>query len=79
MVRLPIKLVGPLKWTVKREAKYSVHGPVLEVADKSYALRFSGMSDIKQVNQWYAMNKSNSLEDRGHENEIYNIFQWCLC
>ena len=63
MVRLPIKLFGPLKWTVKREAKYSVHGPVLEVADKSYALRFSGMSDIKQVNQWYAMNKSNSLEE----------------
>ena len=63
MVRLPIKLFGPFKWTVKREAKYSVHGPVLEVADKSYALRFSGMSDIKQVNQWYAMNKSNSLEE----------------
>ena len=54
-VRLPIKLFGPLKWTVKREAKYSVHGPVLEVADKSYALRFSGMSDIKQVNQWLSL------------------------
>ena len=58
-----MKIFGPIKWTVKREAKYSVHGPVLEVADKNYALKFSGMEDIKQVNQWFAMNKANSLEE----------------
>jgi len=62
-IKLPTKIFGPIKWTFKREAKYSVHGPVLEIADKHYALRFSGMSDIKQVNQWFAMNKSNSLEE----------------
>ena len=58
-----MKIFGPIKWTVKREAKYSVHGPVLEVADKNYALKFSGMEDIKQVNQWFAMNKANLLEE----------------
>ena len=63
IINLPIKIFGPLKWTIKREAKYSAHGPVLEVANKSYALRFSGMNDIKQVNQWFAMNKSNSLDE----------------
>ena len=62
-ISLPVKIFGPIKWTVKREAKYSVHGPVLEVADKNYALKFSGMEDIKQVNQWFAMNKANSLEE----------------
>ena len=37
---------------------------LLEVGDKSYALRFSGMADIKQVNQWFAMNKkANSLKE----------------
>ena len=36
---------------------------MLEVGDKSYALRFSGMADIKQVNQWFAMNKANSLKE----------------
>ena len=62
-ISLPVKIFGPIKWTVKREAKYSVHGPVLEVAEKNYALKFSGMEDIKQVNQWFAMNKANSLEE----------------
>ena len=62
-IKLPVKIFGPIKWTVERDAKYSQHGPVLEVGDKSYALRFSGMKDIKQVNQWYAMNKSQSIAD----------------
>ena len=62
-IKLPVKIFGPIQWTVERDAKYSQHGPVLEVGDKSYALRFSGMKDIKQVNQWYAMNKSQSIED----------------
>tara|TARA_X000000368_G_C23057864_1_gene724907 strand:- start:4392 stop:6494 length:2103 start_codon:yes stop_codon:yes gene_type:complete len=62
-IQLPIKIFGPIRWTVEREAKYSVHGPVLEVGNKNYALRFAGMNDIKQVNQWYAMNKANSLEE----------------
>ena len=62
-IKLPVKIFGPIKWTVERDAKYSQHGPVLEAGDKSYALRFSGMKDIKQVNQWYAMNKSQSFAD----------------
>ena len=62
-IKLPIKIFGPINWTIEREAKYSEHGPVLEVGDKSYALRFSGMADIKQVNQWFAMNKANSLKE----------------
>jgi len=63
IIKLPIKIFGPLKWTFEREAKYSLHGPVLEVGEKSFALRFSGMQDIKQVNQWFAMNKANSIEE----------------
>lgn len=63
VIELPIKIFGPIRWTVKREAKFSAHGPVLEVGDKQYALKFSGMEDIKQVNQWFAMNKSNSLQE----------------
>ena len=35
----------------------------MEDWSKQYALKFSGMEDIKQVNQWFAMNKSNSLEE----------------
>lgn len=62
-IRLPVKIFGPIRWTVNEEAKYSLHGPVLELGEKQYALRFSGMEDIKQVDQWYAMNKSTSYEE----------------
>ena len=62
-IELPIKIFGPIRWTVTREARYSKHGPVLEVGEKSFALRFSGMNDIKQVNQWFAMNKANTIDE----------------
>ena len=48
---------------MKREVKYSKHGPVLEIGEKSYALRFAGMEDIKQVEQWYKLNKANNLKE----------------
>ena len=62
-ISLPVKIFGPIKWTVNREAKYSLHGPVLELGENQYALRFSGMEDIKQVEQWYAMNKATSYDE----------------
>ena len=61
-LKLKVKIFGPINWTVKREIKYSQHGPVLEIGSKSYALRFSGMDDINQVDQWYKLNKAKNLE-----------------
>ena len=62
-LKLPIKLWGPFWWTFNREAKYSIHGPVLETDHGVYAIRFSGMEDIKQVEQWYRLNKSKNKKD----------------
>ena len=62
-LKLPIKLWGPFWWTFNREAKYSIHGPVLETDHGVYAIRFSGMEDIKQVEQWYRLNKSKNMKD----------------
>ena len=62
-IKLPIKLWGPFWWTFNREAKYSVHGPVLETDHGVYAIRFSGMEDIKQVEQWYKLNKSKNKNE----------------
>ena len=62
-LKLPIKLWGPFWWTFNREAKYSIHGPVLETDHGIYAIRFSGMNDIKQVEQWYRLNKSKNKAD----------------
>ena len=62
-LKLPTKLFGPFKWTIRRKAKYSVHGPVIETKSGAYAIRFAGMKDIGQVEQWYRMNKSTSMEE----------------
>ena len=62
-LKLPTKLFGPFKWTIRRKAKYSVHGPVIETKSGAYAIRFAGMNDIGQVEQWYRMNKSASMEE----------------
>ena len=62
-IELPVKIFGPINWTVKRDVKYSKHGPVIEIGKKSYALRFSGMEDIKQVDQWFRLNKASNLQE----------------
>jgi len=62
-LKLPIKLWGPFWWTFNREAKFSVHGPVLETDYGVFAIRFSGMNDIKQVEQWYRLNKSKNKDE----------------
>ena len=62
-LKLPVKIWGPFWWTFNREAKYSIHGPVLETDHGTYAIRFSGMEDIKQVEQWYKLNKAKTKEE----------------
>jgi len=59
---LPIKLFGPIKWTFKREVKESLHGLVIENDQGVFAVRFTGMNEIRQVEQWYRMNKSRNMD-----------------
>ncbi|MGD8326980.1 MAG: acylase [Sphingomonadales bacterium] len=53
-----VKLFGPFSWPVKREVLWSVHGPVLESSHGTYAFRHPGLGEIRQVEQWYRMNKA---------------------
>jgi penicillin amidase/acyl-homoserine-lactone acylase len=62
-IKLPTKIFGPFSWTFNREAKYSKHGLVLETQSGSYALRFAGMGDIRQADQWFKMNKASNKEE----------------
>ena len=59
-IKLPVKLLGPIRWTFKREAKFSKHGLVLETESGSYALKFAGMKEIRQPDQWFRMNKAQN-------------------
>lgn len=57
-----VKLFGPFSWPVKREVLWSVHGPVLETDHGTYAFRHPGLGEIRQIDQWYQMNKARDQE-----------------
>jgi len=60
---LPVKIFGPLSWKFKKEILWSVHGPVIRNDSGTFAIRYSGYGEIRQVEQWFRMNKSKNLND----------------
>ena len=60
-VPITVKLWGKIRWTVKQEAFYSVHGPAVRRPHGTYAIRYAGYGDINQVEQWYRMNKARNI------------------
>jgi penicillin amidase/acyl-homoserine-lactone acylase len=60
---IPVRLLGNFVWTTTRPLKRSVHGPVLETPHGTYALRFAGMDEIRQVDQWFAMNTAADWDE----------------
>ena len=62
-VRLKLKLWGFFTWSVSREVLRSVHGPALRTDHGVYAIRYAGMDEMKQVEQWLAMNKAKNFEE----------------
>jgi acyl-homoserine-lactone acylase len=59
--RIVVKLFGPFKIAVKREVLRSIHGPVVRAEHGVYAIRYAGMGGIQQVEQWYRMNKAETM------------------
>jgi penicillin amidase/acyl-homoserine-lactone acylase len=62
-VAIRVRLFGFLPWTVHREVLRSVHGPVLRLPHGTFALRWSGMGEVRQVEQWYRMNRATRFEE----------------
>ena len=62
---IPIKVLlwGWLPWTVKETGYRSIHGPVMKTDHGNYALRYAGMDEIRQVEQWLAMSAATSFEE----------------
>ena len=60
-VPITVKLWGPIKWTVRREGLWSIHGPVIRRPFGTFAIRHSSLTDIRAVDQWYRMNKAKNL------------------
>jgi len=62
-VAIDVRLWGPLHWRFEREVLSSVQGPVIRRPHGTYAIRYAGMGDIRQVEQWYRMSKARTLDE----------------
>ncbi|MEL7128942.1 MAG: penicillin acylase family protein, partial [Pseudomonadota bacterium] len=62
-VTLRIGLFGPFAFKAKRKVLRSVHGPVIEADHGTYAVRYAGMGEIRQLEQYYRYTRSETLEE----------------
>lgn len=62
-VALRVKLWGPLIWTVHRDALFSAHGPVLKTDHGVFAIRYAGMGEYRQVEQYYRLDKARNRDE----------------
>ncbi|MEL7109337.1 MAG: acylase [Pseudomonadota bacterium] len=53
---LRIKLFGPFALKVRRPVHRTQHGPVIEAAHGTYAVRYAGMGEIRQLEQYIRLN-----------------------
>lgn len=62
-VTIRVGLLGPFAFKAKRTLKHSVHGPVIEARHGAYAIRYAGRGEIRQLEQYYRLNKAGSLDE----------------
>lgn len=63
VARIRVALWGPFWWTVEREVLRSEHGPVLKTENGAFAVRYAGIGEIRQVEQYYALDKATQLSE----------------
>jgi acyl-homoserine-lactone acylase len=60
---ISVRLFGRLRWTVRRETLRSEHGPVLRRPHGTYAIRYAGMGELRQLEQLYRLNRARSFDE----------------
>jgi len=60
---IKVKLFGPFAYKAKRPVLRSAHGPALETPHGTYAIRYAGMDEIRQLEQYYRFNRAESLQE----------------
>ena len=60
---IDIKLLKLFNIKFNKKIKWSIHGPVMEFKHGVYAIRYSGMNEIRQIEQWFRMNKANNFHE----------------
>ena len=61
-VQIKVKLWGPFVYTAKRELLKTEHGPVIESGGNTYALRYAGRGEIRQLEQYYRLNQATDFD-----------------
>ncbi|MDP6916273.1 MAG: penicillin acylase family protein [Verrucomicrobiota bacterium] len=59
---LEVRLWRDFRWTVNREVLYSIYGPAMRVGGRVFAVRYAGIGQFRQIEQWYRMGRAQSLE-----------------
>lgn len=58
-----VALWGPFALPAERTAYRSVHGPVLKTEHGVFAIRYAGMSELRQLEQYRRLNKATDFEE----------------
>ena len=58
-----VKLMKLFNINVKTNIRWSKHGPVLNLKHGVYAIRYAAMDEIRQIDQWFKMNKATTFEE----------------
>ncbi|MEP3050271.1 MAG: acylase [Erythrobacter sp.] len=61
-VTLPVRL-GPITLPVRRSVHRSAHGPVIINDRGAFAIRYGGIDRLDQLDAYYRLNKSTTLEE----------------
>jgi penicillin amidase/acyl-homoserine-lactone acylase len=62
-VTIMVKLIGPFMYPAKRRVLRSQHGPVIEGQHSSYALRYTGMNEVRQLEQYYRLDQAANRQE----------------
>ena len=62
-IEIDVLLWGFLPWSSTQTILRSVHGPVLQTEHGTYAVRYAGMGEVRQIEQWMAMNHATNFSE----------------
>lgn len=60
---LRVKLFGPFALKVRRPVYRTEHGPVIQAPHGTYAVRYAGMNEIRQLEQYVRLNLAENWEE----------------
>ncbi len=63
MALLRIGLAGPFALKVKRPVLFSKHGPVIQAKHGTYSVRYAGMNEVRQLEQYYRLNRATHMAE----------------